>query len=392
MTKPYLISFKPSGNYYFGSSRSFAEGFCAQSLRFPTQLTLLGCIRRTILKQQGLLDDNLRYPQDRNGKTFKDLTGDANGNPALNGTADLGRIKRISQVFIARWADDENRIDDFLFPVPNDVCISHETLQLVIKCPAENSGWHCHNALDYASNAIKPNVFFSDRENKSRHAEYLGGKKFWNAYLKGNQPEYSTDCEIDKIIKKCSQTGIARENRKSVDNAYYIKRSFHLIKKHTFGIIVHLDDKILDNDDVMLGGERCLFRMKIIPIEDNCCSEAFSHPLINRFVNYSDQGDFSLFNPLKENPADMIKIVCLSPCIYTEPLTGLEHAMIGEPYKIRYLNKLKTKGQNLKSDTVLMLPTGSILYPDDKFKFDDTGYDMAKTIGYNFAFAIKKGR
>jgi hypothetical protein len=66
--------------------------------------------------------------------------------------------------------------------------------------------------------------------------------------------------------------------------------------------------------------------------------------------------------------------------------------MIGEPYKIRYLNMLKTKGQNLKSDTVLMLPTGSILYPDDKFKFDDTGYDMAKTIGYNFAFAIKKGR
>jgi CRISPR/Cas system CMR-associated protein Cmr3 (group 5 of RAMP superfamily) len=56
MSVPYLITFKPYGRFYFGTSQSFGEGFYAMSSMFPTQTTILGAIRATILSQHDLLD------------------------------------------------------------------------------------------------------------------------------------------------------------------------------------------------------------------------------------------------------------------------------------------------------------------------------------------------
>ncbi|MEW6654461.1 MAG: CRISPR-associated protein Cmr3, partial [Bacteroidota bacterium] len=60
MNKFYLITFTPLGRFYFGSANSWGESFYATSLKFPTQTTILGCLRRTMLKQKGLLDNSGR--------------------------------------------------------------------------------------------------------------------------------------------------------------------------------------------------------------------------------------------------------------------------------------------------------------------------------------------
>ena len=77
MSTPYLIRFTPVNRFFFGSSHSFAEGFYVESMKYPQPTTILGCLRNTILIQEGIVKDDGtgRHIPDIDNSDAKELTG-----------------------------------------------------------------------------------------------------------------------------------------------------------------------------------------------------------------------------------------------------------------------------------------------------------------------------
>jgi len=388
MAEPYLVSFKPLSNYYFGSSTSFSEGFNAESRIFPTQLTLLGCIRRTILKKNNLLDDNLKYPKkspNKEGKTYEEFTGKSTKLNLNDYEPDLGLIRKISPVFIIQWGSSlVPCFNDFLFPVPGNVYIHSKKSPgdkeirtfYVTKISNENN-----NALSFVNNTKKNSVFLSNVNPKDSPAGYLGGRLFWESYLSGETPVYYANYLKNKIIINSSQMGIAREDRKTKDNAFYRKHDFKLEKKYSFGIIIHLENDILKNDDVILGGERSKFRMTVIKLKDSNSIVINNHPIIKRFLEINDFGD--LYSDNDNNSEKLIKTVLISSFISDSKPKGIIHSIINDREIIRFM-----KSAGSKTDAFNFIPEGSVLYFNKTVSFNKESYKLAKIVGYNFALTI----
>jgi hypothetical protein len=140
MSIPHLITFKPAGKFYFGTSQSFGESFFATSLMFPPQTTILGTLRASILEKKDKLNLETRLPSDLNDGELKELTGTS----PMKGIDDLddnfGKILKISPVFIVRQKRESECPEDFLLPVPADVFLNEDgKLNLVEFKPEENS-------------------------------------------------------------------------------------------------------------------------------------------------------------------------------------------------------------------------------------------------------------
>jgi CRISPR-associated protein Cmr3 len=120
MSRPYLITFKPLGFYFFGSYLSFKEGFFVVSNRFPQQTAILGCLRSTLLKKNDLLDE-YNYPDFKNNtERIHALTGTSKMNGLDEADDNFGVINKISPVFLVK-NNDKDVASDFLFQAPWDV-------------------------------------------------------------------------------------------------------------------------------------------------------------------------------------------------------------------------------------------------------------------------------
>ncbi|MGD8782038.1 MAG: type III-B CRISPR module-associated Cmr3 family protein [Ignavibacteria bacterium] len=364
MSKYYIITFTPLGRFFFGSSQSWGESFYAKSLEFPTQTTILGCLRRTLLKQNNLLDEQLRYPKDYNDKKLHELTGASRADGFNEEDLSLGIINKMSPVFISRF--EKESIAEAFLPVPSDVYVSDSKLK-IIEYKLDGAG---------ATTRDPSSAYKRTTEDKLYPAKVMDSKQFWDNYLNSSESDYDSSLETTKIIKPISQPGIARKKRNKIDKEFYRKKDFLMESDYAFSVIVEFAGEIKDklkDDFVFLGGEQSKFNLKIIDIDDKV-KECLPQPLI-KFINNYSPADLKINQPAE-------KIVLVSHLFLNGKLPGIKHSVTNHMGTIRSLNRTGHKTQSYR-----IIPSGSVLYIDKNFK-TETSYKFASKIGYNFFIEV----
>ena len=130
MKMQYLITFKPYSTFFFGTFKSFGEGYYAESSRFPLQTTIVGCLRKTILNQKGWLDKDGKYPDfSLVNQEIHKYTGTVETVSLDSSDLNLGVIQQISPVFLVRQDSGHLCPDDFLYPVPQDIDYHYDPVE-----------------------------------------------------------------------------------------------------------------------------------------------------------------------------------------------------------------------------------------------------------------------
>ncbi|MEG8947978.1 type III-B CRISPR module-associated Cmr3 family protein [Rosettibacter firmus] len=375
MSIPHLITFKPAGKFYFGTSQSFGESFYAKSLMFPSQTTILGTLRAKILGEHNKLDLKTRLPLNLDDD-LKELTGTSEMKGIDDPDDNFGKILKISPVFIVRQKRESECPEDFLLPAPADVFQNEDgKLYLVEFKPEENS-----KVITGESNHLS---FSAGKKMKDSTAAYLGGIQFWNEYKEYKQKKKLTTHSgyfTEKIIIADSQHGIARKDRttREEEGLFYIKNDYRMNDDYAFGVIVHLsEENVIENNDVFMGGERSLFKMKVERLPKSLPHLYTNHPVISRFISDKDYGDY---NGNFDVDFDGEKLVLISPFFgNNDILRDLKFALISGMHSPRFLSSRKEK-----TDSFRAIPTGSVLFPANRLVKIKT-YPAAIKIGYNFA-------
>lgn len=369
---PYLITFKPAGRFYFGTSQSFGEGFYAVSSMFPSQTTILGAIRATILEQSknNLFDLEKRLPLKGKETEISALTGTSKMTGIDDADNNFGKIKKLSPVFLVKQKTGSSCADDFLFPAPSDVFYDNDELKRIEFKPDKN--------IKVLSREAKHHSYHYEKRIKEHNAEYLGGIQFWDEYKNKKKLTLHKSYLSESIFIHDSQPGIARENRNKKEEYFYTKKDFRLAKEYSFGVIVHFsEENVIADTDVFMGGEHSLFKLKAAKLPLTLSHIFKDHPIINRFMDEKDFGDY---NGEKDVSFNNEKLVLISQFVGKESsLPDLEFAMINEMQVPRSLSSRKSK-----SDSFRVIPAGSILFTGDKLKKSNT-YSIPSKIGYNFA-------
>lgn len=365
MSKLYLVTFTPLGRFFFGSSDSWGESFYAKSLRFPTQTTILGCLRRTLLKQNNMLDSALRYPL--KDSDYESLTGTSPAKGLDEPDTELGLLKKLSPVFVVKMKQDRKAVDEILFPLPADVYKKDDCkLQIVEYDEVEGAVTSINKMLAYKKKS----------QGKTYPVEILGNKDAWDAYINSEEIDYRKEYEIDKIIIPSSQPGIRRNDRKKIEGDFYRKKDFMLAEGYRFGIIINAEEKLEDklNDEfVFLGGEQSKFWMDIAELTEN----------LKTLFPQSFQKFFDSYNPENEQFLSKAKkVVLMSHLLAGNYPDGVSHSIINNMETIRSLNESGHKTYSFRA-----IPAGSVFYPNGNFSFQNN-YKFATKIGYNFFIEV----
>lgn len=387
MAEKFLITFKPIGRFYFGTSRSFAEGFFTRSSHFPPQTSLLGALRYTLLKQNNLLDDKNRYPKKNGSKVLdevKELTGEAamkSIDEKVKNKNYFGILKKISPVFICQQISSDPFPKNFFFPVPFDVIYKRDENN------RDESGEKKIIGLErIVFNPLSGNIeTYTTKRTKEFSAESLGNNLFWDAYFNNKNLDLKYSLRHKDVFVDDSQPGIERDNnRTTVKERYYIKKDFRMHNDFSFGIIVHFSETPkLTNDDVFLGGERSLFRMTLTKIDQHNTGVLENHPVIKRFLDENKFGDFDGDKNVSfENGS---ALVYLSPFFGEGKIEGADHSIVNEIFSPRMIGD-----DARKTNTFNVIPSRSIIYTKGMLKIGKT-FSMPKLIGYNFAIKFSRG-
>ena len=390
MSIPYLITFKPVGPFYFGTFKSFGEGFHAISSPMPMQSTVLGCLRFVMVKQhgwiikvpdQGFIPDFEKHKVDISG-----LTGDAKQvmlDSQEDKDFDFGSIRKVSPVFIVRQDDGHTCPDDFLLHVPKDVYPPGEEKppQLTLITYDINT-----EAWTGGLSGINKHAALSHHDPKKYPADHYGGQAFWQSYLKGERKlPYFGDYDAGRIFINDLKEGIARENRQAKDEAFYVKEAYRMYDDYAFGVIVHFDDdKAPKNELVKLGGDGSSFWMNVSKIDDYHLTIYQNHPIIRRFLTLDDIGDLPMLFADKRAESD--KLVAVSETFLNGTIEGVEHAVIPE----LHCNRMLQWG-GLKTESFRGIPDGSVVYPLKNTKINGALNPRLMKIGYNWWLKTEKG-
>lgn len=396
MSVPYLITFKPFERFYFGTPQSFFESFYAISSMFPTQTTILGVIRTALLENNGLLDFEKRKPVTKNGsitEDVKNLTGTAQLENLFNSDDNLGKILKISPVFIVRQEKGSSCAEDFLFPMPNDVIFEYDKYEKEDDDIPKIKGLKLlefnktEQVKVYSGNTELDTIYSLDQKIKENAAAYLGGIEFWQSYRdfkSVKKLKYSKGYCFNNIFIRDSQPGIARDNRKTKDGHYYIKNDFRMNENYAFGVIVHLaEEGLLSDREVYMGGEKSLFRMTVKKVDDKTFIYS-QHPVVKRFISVNDYGDF---DGSQKKSFEQSKLIAFSNFFSNNAkLTEIQFALINGMYIHRNI------WDRNKTDSYSAIPYSSIIYVDGKLKLDIpiTGSNLYKKIGLNYLISFKR--
>jgi len=375
MAKPYLITFRPINRFFFGSSYSLAEGFYAESLKFPQPTTVLGCIRNTILIQNDcVLSDRKNFP-DIDSEKAHELTGTSKISNFNDTNANFGVIEKVSPVFIVKQKG--KKIEDILFPAPADItrdgcCLSIFGYKKTVNAISSYSGRKANYAV------------LSERKPKSSYANYFGGKNFWKAYINNELIPYNPEYDENKIFVKYTSIGITKGKQ---EESFYMKIDYSLKKYFSFGVIMWFTkENALKEDIVILGGEQSTFLMKVSSISIDGGIFA-SHPVMDKMI----KGKCDLIENL--NSCDNSKkLVALSPVVLDGVqgdafVNAMEHKIVRGIHSTRMVKRIGA----VKTETVRMIPSGSVFYPERKINHLTVDWKIPYKIGYNYAIKYKGG-
>jgi len=384
MGKALLVTFTPINRFFFGGSYSFEDSFYAESLKFPQPTTVLGCIRHTILVQNGILSPiaiiDPKTITEKLGDRGKELTGSSMINGLDDTDDNFGIIEKISPTFIVKFKDNE--IEDFLFPVSADVVIKKEdSKEKEDKISLTCFKYTKTNGKSSYSGRVAEYAILSERNSKLDGVHCLGGKDFWEAYMCGNSLPHNSVYEEDKIFIAHTSVGIGRKNRVAEEGMFYTKIDYSLQNDFTFAVIAWLkEDSILKNGVVFLGGEQSTFLMKVSSLGD------MSHPIINMIVNDKCNLSENLSSCSNEE-----KFVALSPIVLEDKnsnykfASAMEHRIVKGMQATRMIRRAKA----LKSEAISMIPAGAVFYPKEPVNLT-VNWAIPYKIGYNYVIKIRR--
>ena len=365
MAKPYLITFTPISRFFFGSSYSLGEGFYAESMKLPQQTTILGCIRTIILLQKGLVDPKNKNFPNINSEEAKKLTGTSKIRSFDDPDDNFGIIEKISPVFIVKRRSEE--IEDFLFQIPKNVVLEDGNLK--------QFGYIKQQGLSYYSKRKFEHIILSERKPKTGVPDYFGGREFWFSYINNKIVPYKREFESNSIFISRMNIGI----KKMTEGAFYTKIDYTLKRNFSFGVIVWFSEPDIENDIVVLGGERSTFKMEIFKIEDSFKS----HPVVREIVE--GECDFTKILSTISSPS---KLIALSPIILDEESFDEFEGMVGHMivngiHSTRIMDRIK----GVKSQAIRMIPAGSVFYVEKGIRLKNE-WTIPYKIGYNYIIKI----
>ena len=363
-----LLTLQPLKPFFFGKESVFTNSFYAYSEYFPQQTQITGALRLYWMEQNGLmkLHKHGRFCTPDKKEKAIDLVGDA-GSETFEKNDNLGRLHFISPIFIVK--KEANCIIDAFFEIPSDIVKKDCSYQIA-------KPKILHEAV-----SSKPAILLENYSAKKGFYKALGGKTFWEEYK--NYKTADSLIDYEKVFKPYDQVGIALdENKQTIEEQFYIKRSYNLHKNFELAVILKInedglkEEKKLKNGIITLGAENSLFKITV----SNIPQTLQNHPVIK-----SLQDDTS-----KKGT----KIVLLSDSMIDHSIQKDAYFQI-IPNRVKFKmmsHKSNEKTDKLKPTTVktkekLLVPKGSIYYFNTPNKLPKAKGAYAK-MGFNTYFIL----
>lgn len=378
---PYILTFHSDNEYYFGSPKSFGEGFHAISLRMPTQITVLNALRAALLRKKGMLKAD-GYPDFENKKNeIYNLTGKAEIKSLEDTNTDFGIIKQLSPLFLIRQEKGHNVPDDCLIQVPNDVTVKKN----IVPSDSEKKESYfnfekiVYKKIEKSKSSLSENESLVISSVKDNPADYFGGTDFWNAYINNKSIPFHNHYRGDFIFNGRFKPGIAREGKITKDKAFYRRESFKISDTFAFAVIVHCSVKPdIDNDWIFLGGERSLFKVKVNQIDNSSGSIFNIHPVVKTFLDYKNE---------PENKKEELKgkYAAVSPIINNEFRNSSDYFAA---YNFEILRFIPFEEKH--SDTYNIIPPGALFWFNETKKLNTVNTLIQNKLGFNRIIKISE--
>lgn len=374
-----LLQLTPLKPFFFGKESVFTNTFYATSEYFPQQTQITGALRLYWMEQNNLMrvhKDGKYVPYEKKEEA-RTLVGNA-GALDFESNDNLGALLDISPMFIVEHQN--GCIKDALFELPSDIV--KKECQHVIAKPK-----HLTSIV-----SSKPAVLLEDFDAKEDFVSGLAGSGFWKSYI-AYEPLPCT-YKYDEIYEPYDQVGIALdENKQTIDGMFYTKKSYLLKENYTFGVLVNIDDDLLEEHDfktledgiISLGADSSMFKLEVSDIPNILAQ----HPLL-----------LSIQNPYKKEGT---KIVLLSDSILTHSIQEKSFFQIVRhkvPFKMmqsqelnetsedkQVLKRKEQKASYSKTEEKLLVPKGSIYYFKTKEQLEEATFAYKK-MGFNQYLAI----
>lgn len=352
-----LLRLKPLKPFFFGKESVFTNTNYATSEFFPQQTQITGALRLYWMEQNNLMrvqKDGKYVPYEKKEEARK-LVGNA-GTLDFEQNDNLGALQSISPMFILEL--DNGCVKDALFEVPSDIVSiksKDNDVNIMVKPQILN---------EIASS--KPAVILKDYDVKKGFVNGLGDSKFWKSYL--GERALSNIVKHENVFNSHKQVGITLdENKQTQEGMFYTKTSYVLAKEYEFGLLVQLDDALLDekcqtlkNGIISLGADASMFRMEV----EDVPTVLELHPLVENIQNTHEEAG--------------TKVILLSDSILSTSIHNESYFQIVPnkvPFKMMQSKELNTsalgeialepkehKPSYTKSKEKLLVPKGSVYY------------------------------
>ena len=421
----YLVTFKPLGDYSFGSDRHFSfvgrnnyskDEYAPYFIRtnsVPEQSTVFGMIRYLILVSNGIqLKQDFRYDdvtRDKMEKLIGKKSFSLNG-----GVQHFGKLEKISPIFLRKMRKNSEEIvipnpfnnkqgkegiEQFAPMILEEIKVSTSFGEIALPKskeynPKEGYGNSYYNINTGCLEAIEDifmtkvstgvrRVTQNDLQELKKNIQALC-KSFVNAAMKQKQEVSNLDKNsnlsltefINDFMDLLEKYNKEKKNHfqeeleklsKNFDADRLFKREVHqLHKDYEFALYVKVKDGIILKDGIVpMGQKGTLFKVSVQESEDNLESKITEH-----FQKHTPQGQTWQY---------CLSDVCLVDDVQNFAI--LEEKLVRQLHTD--LSKNRLKGLDLQGSS-LLYKAGSVFYGDDAISVK-TGLEPA---GYNTIYKI----
>jgi hypothetical protein len=421
----YLVTFRPLGDYSFGSDRRFSfvgknnyskDEYAPYFIRtnsVPEQSTVFGMMRYLILVSNGIqLKQNFRYDESTRNK-IEALIGEKSF--SLNGSVQhFGKLEKISPIFLRKMRKNSEEIvipnpfnnkqgkegiEQFAPMILEEIKVSTSFGEIALPKskeynPKEGYGNGYYNINTGCLEAIEDifmtkvstgvrRVTQNDLQELKKNIQALC-KSFVNAAMKQKQEVSNLDKNsnlsltefINDFMDLLEKYNKEKKNHfqeeleklsKNFDADRLFKREVHqLHKDYEFALYVKVKDGIILKDGIVpMGQKGTLFKVSVQESEDNLESKITEH-----FQKHTPQGQTWQY---------CLSDVCLVDDVQNFAI--LEEKLVRQLHTD--LSKNRLKGLDLQGSS-LLYKAGSVFYGDDAISVK-TGLEPA---GYNTIYKI----
>lgn len=416
----YLVTFKPLGDYSFGSDRRFSfvgknnyskdeyAPYFIRTNRVPEQSTVFGMIRYLILVSNGIpLKQDFQYDDDTRDN-MKALIGKKSF--SLNGgVRDFGKLEKISPIFLRKNSEEivipnpfnnkqgKEGIEQFAPMILEEIKVSTSFGEIALPKskeynPKEGYGNGYYNINIGCLEAIEDifmtkvatgvrRVTQNDLQELKKNIQVLC-KSFVNDVMKQEVPKLDRNNNlsltefINDFMDLLEKHNKKKKNHfqeelekliKNFDADRLFKREVHQLQKdYEFAIYVKVKDGIILKDGIVpMGQKGTLFKVSVEESENNLKRKITEH-----FQKHTLQGQTWQY---------CLSDVCLVDDVQNFAI--LEEKLVRQLHTD--LSKNRLKGLDLQGSS-LLYKAGSVFYGDDAISVK-TGLEPA---GYNTIYKI----